>query len=608
MTFDNTNTNSGSTNEGGRVDEDDEFSTWLDSHRVKTADESSHFSYLGGKYFIGEKDNGVFLKKYAEQLQRSSSGLFLIEKRTPVFKMLFDLDMIQPRGVSMPEVFALTALCCSVFRTYYPVLAAADQLTCYVYNAPNMAKKGWATGPDAPMVVKSGFHLIWPHLIVDQAQALHLREACIYAAKRELPDRVPPANPYADVLDETVLLKNGLRMVGSDKMIRCRVCSGTGKYLNMGKCNRCVGAKSVAENRVYVPYFVVNKDGVMDPALLHAVSREEDVFDRVRLSSLRVFGTRSTPGFVIPELAAIPASLALIENGGVAVAAANKKRARSIATSEDRESSEGKAASSRALSAGNAQEIGDDKLMFGYVQDMIRGCVVAGRQPWEHVTLKKFYLLKTSNRYMGKVVGVGANFCLNVGRQHSSSTVYFVLDALGLRQRCFCRKEGSSASLCKTFASSCFPLPPLLRAAMFQSAAPSAGAAAATAVGAVTPINGYVDPQKQLQAVVAANKLRAAVIKHAAPGLAPPPPVPPAHGAPLARPPASASQNLRQFGVYADFTPREIDQMRCVDLMDLDRRKMEEMREMARQVQEQCFQGEAAPSATGGGARRKRKR
>ena len=594
-----------------RVDEDDpdHFSTWLDTHRVKTADESSHFSYLGGKYYIGEKDNNVFLRKYAEQLQRARggvNGLFLIEKRTPCFKMLFDLDMIQPRAVPLSDVFALTALCCSVFKTYYPALATDDQLACYVYRAPNMAKKGWATGPDAPMVVKSGFHLIWPNLIVDQTRALHLREACIYAAKRELGERAPPANPYADVLDETVLMKNGLRMVGSDKMIKCRVCLGTGRYLSMGKCNRCGGAKTVAENRVYVPYFVVNKDGAADSALLHVVSREEDVFERVRLSSLRVFATGPTPGFVIPELAAIPASLSLLENGGVAVAAANKKRARSIATSEDRESTEGKAASSRALSAGNAQEIGDDKLMFGYVQDMIRGCVVAGRKPWEHVTLKKFYLLKTSNRYMGKVVGVGANYCLNVSRQHSSSTVYFVVDAQGLRQRCFCRKEGSSASACKTFASSCFPLAPMLRAAMFQSSLNQVSSAGAGGGGgAVTPINGYVDPQKQLQAVVAANKLRAAVgVK----------PVTVAGGGGLApRPSSSASsapssQNLRQFGVYADFTPREIDQMRCVDLMDLDRRKMEEMREIARQVQEQCFQGEAAPSATTSGCKRRKKR
>ena len=612
---------------------------WLVDRRVKTADESSHFSYAGGKYFIPEEFNTIFLIKYAQTLQQSRasagvSSLFMIEKRTPFFRMLFDLDMIQPGGVTESEVFALTALCCAVFKTYYPVLHTPEQLTCYVYHAPLMDKKGWGEGSSVPIVQKSGFHLIWPFLIVDQRQALHLREACIYAAKREFGERRRPANPYADVIDETVLMKNGLRMVGSDKRSKCNVCDGAGKIGEYGKCDVCFGSKTVAERRVYVPYFVVNEALQRDAARFAAVSDDGDYYQRVSLSSIRVFDRSATPGFTVPDLAAIPASLELLDAGGGG--SGRKKRGRnaadaSTATSEDRENAEGKLVTNRTLTAENAQEIDKSTMMFELVRDMIRGCAAPDSTlPWEFVDLTKFYFLKKNSRYMAKVKGPGANFCLNVSRQHCSSTVYFVLDAAGLRQRCFSRKEGLGTSFCREFSSAYFRLPPILTAALYQATArPSV---ASLRAAAVTPISGYVDSQKQMSAVESASKLHAAVVASAcasAPratfgigscttttplgkiqsGTVAVPAGPGTAGATVAKAGGgSGSSALKRFGVYADFTPREIDKMRCVDLMNLDRRKMQEMREAAKEVQEQCFQGASIPTPRESEGKRRKKK
>ena len=247
-----------------------EFETWLGRYRVGDSTTCTHFSYAGGKYFIPTDDNDAWLRKYAEILQRTSqlgenAVVFLIEKKTPVFRMHFDLDIIQATAMTKAVVADHVRLFCTVFKKYYKQEQEQDQpgenattladntFVCYVLNAKSTPRRGY--GENQPMGVKTGIHLIWPYLLVNQERALHLREACIYAAIEAFGKRSPPKNPYADMIDESVLLKNGLRMVGSDKKVACEEC----KEVPPASCRSCQNTKRVNENRVYSPYFVINE-------------------------------------------------------------------------------------------------------------------------------------------------------------------------------------------------------------------------------------------------------------------------------------------------------------------------------------------------------------
>ena len=82
------------------------------------------------------------------------------------------------------------------------------------------------------------------------------------------------------------------------------------------------------------------------------------------------------------------------------------------------------------------------------------------------------FLLRSTSRY-----------CLNAGREHSTSNVYFVLTRRGVCQRCYCRKdtgEGRAYGACKDFSSEVWPVAPEVLAAFFPDPAPDQRSTAST--------------------------------------------------------------------------------------------------------------------------------
>jgi len=599
---------------------------FLNSFRVGTPQEANHFSYVGGKYHVPDDAHEEWLKTYAKQLQSIDSNLYMIEKRTPVFRMYFDLDMIQPDAVERSEVLALTRLCCDVFRQYFPERASTDNVfTCYVLSAPSMERKGWpAPGgvPSTEMVTKTGFHLIWPFLLVNQCQSLYLREGCVFAAKAMFGERQPPSNPFADVIDETVLLANGLRMVGSDKASKCLTCGGDGKDSAGDKCKGCLGAKMKPERRVYTPLLVLNAEtNEPDRQLLSVVKGDDDVFERVRLCTIRAIGGVLTPVFRVPAVAAIPVLPPGVEGAAETNALRRRRAAAATATSEDREHADTRAGSGRcALTRNDTQEIAPNTRLFALVNEFIRKSCPS----WSQVVLIKFFVIKARGRYVAKVNGVGATYCLNAGRMHTSSTVFFVLDALGMRQRCFSRKQMPAGHVaCKDFASTYFPLPDVIRRVCFEATEGGGGGLAALQQQqqrAIAPVNGFVDKDKQMFAVEAAYKLHAALQHHSsssssssnmklssaaardpATAPAPPPALVPSSSSSrtttaAAAAAAAAAASLPSLELYGNFTPKQLDQMSWMELTALTKQQVSKAQEAAKELQAECFAAGGGPT------------
>lgn len=66
-----------------------------------------------------------------------------------------------------------------------------------------------------------------------------------------------------------------------------------------------------------------------------------------------------------------------------------------------------------------------------------------------------------------------ARHCFNLGRQHRTNNVYFVLTRRGVCQRCYCRcetDEGRRYGMCKDFSSEVWPVPPEVVEAFFKDA------------------------------------------------------------------------------------------------------------------------------------------
>lgn len=81
-------------------------------------------------------------------------------------------------------------------------------------------------------------------------------------------------------------------------------------------------------------------------------------------------------------------------------------------------------------------------------------------------------LVKSVVRYPDQnlLVKTNSKFCINVGREHNSCSVYFFASPRGICQKCFCRCNslaGRKHGLCKDFRSRMYPFPDNIVKALF---------------------------------------------------------------------------------------------------------------------------------------------
>ena len=409
---------------------------WLDEFDVTLkatgGEKETHVSLMGwpyGRVLIPDKLHGSWLREYTKELKRGVHSLFFAERKTPVFRMHFDLDFNQADPVPLEYFEKIGRAANQVFRQFYPGLGedAGEWKLILLTVPPKPVKK------DEVHSVKSGCHMIWPDFHVDQGIALQLRLNLVAHINRSWPARPEGANSYDDVVDETVLKSNGLRMYGSDKVSKCKACKGS------KKCEDCHGTGKIVENRAYTLARVLTPRGEPDEKAFAALSA--DLFACVTSTSTRVSNPTPTPGFTVPSHA--------ISNEVV-------KRARSQAR-----------AGKRAVSGGlpGWEAVDRDCPIFGQLEGYIR-TQVSQQFKWVGIDLKHVFLLRAKQIYICKVDGPGSLYCENVDRAHSSSSIYFEVDKNGISQRCYSPKITNGKS-CKVYRRKPTPMNKWLRDAMF---------------------------------------------------------------------------------------------------------------------------------------------
>lgn len=426
---------------------------WLAPFRVKDkGEEATHYCLVGGKYCIPQEKHGEWLEEYARHLQMSSEPVYFVERRTPLFRMHYDWDMIQSDVPSLQDVVGMVRICTAVFRRFYPDAPEDSRFTAIVLRSPTMAKTVCAEGSSAQVAVqKTGFHIIWPLLVVNQVQALTMREACVVELVRSLPPRVFPANSVEEVVDDCVLLDNGLRMVGSDKARQCDVCGGKGR-VNGEHCMNCRYGR-LPERRVYTPFCVVSDGGELDGDKLRVLQREENKLPLVSCCSIRSFRTEPTPGYIKP---------ALVPEVTPELVTKEKKRQ---AMQKQRLATGKPVCESGIKWLSDATQIERSSVLFQQMQEFIQQKM--GRPEWAQVQLKTFLFSPSACRYFIKVWSEGSRWCGNVGREHGSSTIFFVVTKNGVVQKCFSKKKAVEPHCCN-YASVAVKLTRVLHAVLFD--------------------------------------------------------------------------------------------------------------------------------------------
>ena len=405
---------------------------WLETQGyLKSASSSaadvSHLFLDGGIACVPDEMTGAFNNLYALCLHKKEDVLFVVEKKTPVFRMFFDLDMRTERPLDDEAILEFSRDIRAAVAEFYG--DASLTTTVCLADSSNWDPKtrSW----------KTGAHLIWPDVATVSADALRCREHVLDALKKKDTTKSQFTTSLETVVDKCVLEKNGMRMIGSHKLVPCGACGSSAA--NKGRpCPTCGGRKKVVQRGVYWPRYVVQPEGF--PIVpIPEIETLRDMRRWVNDTSLRV---AVRPRQVAPAAAAqrSEADEEILLMGGDASSSLTR-------IPMDLVFREGLEAFAKTLPA-----------QFGHFRftAMYRGDGDGDGDGDDD----KVFIARTTSRY-----------CMNLGRCHRSNNVYFLFSERGAYQMCFCRcqtTEGRKHGLCENFHSPAFPIsPPELKIAMF---------------------------------------------------------------------------------------------------------------------------------------------
>jgi hypothetical protein len=271
---------------------------------------------------------------------------------------------------------------------------------------------------DSVEYVKSGFHLVWPKIWLTVETAKTIRNLIIEKLLSTFNER-DSINEWADVVDLAVYEDNGLRMVGCRKMGFCKSCKNKKDF--KADCVTCKGTGKIDENRVYSPRSILN---CSDKGYLTKL--KSDIF--VQLVETSIYNYADLPETKLikslPEVVSV------------------KKT--------------------------TTKKVYDSKQDESMVK--IENFIKKNFKEYSKARIKKLTKDPTEQKYYAEPCD---NFCMNVDRCHTSSSVYFQITPTGICQRCYCRKdsiEGRKNGPCGSYSSKLVPLSRQLQSFLFGNA------------------------------------------------------------------------------------------------------------------------------------------
>tara|TARA_Y100000022_G_C13257591_1_gene380547 strand:- start:1523 stop:2752 length:1230 start_codon:yes stop_codon:yes gene_type:complete len=224
----------------------------------------THFMFDGGKLDIS-KDHEIFQDMYSKYINLKNC---IVERKTEFFKFFIDFDLLFEEIITLDVYIILIQ---NTLSNFYKT----NDLLCIVTGA----NKNKEVKKDNKVYLKQGFHLHWPHIIVDKKTALNIRKNLIITLTNVFGKDEKQYDNWEKIIDKCVYESNGLRLIGSDK---CTISDGIKHY----------------ENRIYILKEVYT-GSLKDPTLFNFYSN--NTFELVKDTSIRSNSKEITPIFDMIE-------------------------------------------------------------------------------------------------------------------------------------------------------------------------------------------------------------------------------------------------------------------------------------------------------------------
>ena len=178
------------------------FFEFLNEHKVGKADDFTHTSMKGGKWYIADDELSEFYKLYS----KVDTKLCITEKHQPKNgPIVIDLDFKLKKKERQVTKEVIKGIVKRLTKILENMFDEEEDYTCVVLQRPRMYEKNnlWT----------DGLHIQFPYLVCDYMLHFTLREKFI--EKYELDFECE--NELKDIYDEAVITRNNWCMYGSTK-------------------------------------------------------------------------------------------------------------------------------------------------------------------------------------------------------------------------------------------------------------------------------------------------------------------------------------------------------------------------------------------------------
>ena len=391
----------------------------------------------GGELSVPENEYERFLRVCAESIC-DGEKLFIVEQRShPVYKIFFDFDIFMHNMIDKNDFYVkVCRLVVSTLSELFDDTVDTFELICSV-NEVKQARK------NQKECYKYGVHIICPTLIVNKEKMLRVREAVVQKFENNLDKDGPTA--WVDDIDKVVYESTGFRMNYCRKGSKCK-CSQKERDL----CEKCGGSGKVDEGRPYVPFLTMSNDYSY---IAHENNMDFDtVYEMLKKTSIRVSSSSSMVEFNKSPPSWFEDSSLFDAPDGLLMKASPKKRK----LTEGLDSVESKLENKKDLSGSEVFALNT------WFQSMCNKKQLP--KQYKGITIQKAFSFTNNNVRSNIIARVDSQYCMNIGREHATNTVYLLVNTLTKKavMKCYCRCETTEGrrtivkgkrQMCKDFSS-----------------------------------------------------------------------------------------------------------------------------------------------------------
>lgn len=383
------------------------FKSLCSKHNFNSKNDISHVLMDGGVLSVPFDRLNIFYD-ICIQCIKSGEHIFVVEQKTNIYNFFIDIDYKDDEALTLEQIKQFSQTIFSKIKSF----SGAEQ-TCIVSVAKPKLKDG---------KIKSGVHMNFPKMLVDQHRAIQLMYHLIHTLSE-----IYPYIDWPKFIDPAVYGKldsgsngSGFRMPWSHKKSKHDDCKGNG-------CDVCNRSGKITEVS-YLPVFLLEKHSITELPI-----QDPPMKELLELTTIRSDKT-------LADCITVPDA---IEQATVINKSKFKKE--------------------REFTAAQSKQIITDETL----RQKIEMFVNKHMKGQENTKIKK--ILKWKDHFL---IEADSKFCENLNRNHSSNRIYFFVHGIHktICQKCFCTcetTEGRRHGFCKDFSGRVNQLPPQICEIMF---------------------------------------------------------------------------------------------------------------------------------------------